>query len=102
MSSKKLYFLFILLSQLRLAGSGQSVEYLTGEKIQPDDPGSFQIFSYDSTRLFAFRINSEGLKSKYRLQTYSRDSLKRLSSIPVPFTATNSLVYHPEYLLDCL
>jgi hypothetical protein len=98
MNLKRILLLVIIFFQIGLNAECQTVGYFTGDKIQPDT-ASYQLYSYDSKKLYVFRTNSIGLKSNYTLQVYSRDSLKQLDTIPVPFVSTNSLVYQLKHLL---
>lgn len=96
MGPRKLFIVVILLFQIFPAANAQTVEFLTGDKIHPDDPGSFSIIGYDYTRLYVFRVNGTGSKAEYRLQTYSRDSLRRLSSVRIPLPQSSSLKFKLE------
>lgn len=87
-------YLLCLLCTLQVNVTGQTVETYTGEKVFPSDLGSFQLFSFDSTRLFAFRVS----ENQYYLQSFSRDSLKSLSIIKIPLPSKDSIKFHLENL----
>jgi hypothetical protein len=91
-----IFISFVLLFNFN--AKSQSVHYYMGANAQSDNLGKFQIFSYDERVLYIFRVKDEGTKNVYHLQTYSRDSLKLVSSTKIPFPDRGDVVVQIQNL----
>ena len=75
--------------------NAQELHYFSGSKIEEFDPSTFQLYSQDSSTIYAFRFNS----NDYFLEGYDKATLTRLFHIRTPLPAKDSLKYHFESLL---
>jgi len=82
MMKRILFFIFCL---LQVSVFAQSVLTCMGDKIDKKQV-DFLVVDHDSSNLYVFR-RTDGLlhRRDYRLEIYSRDSLRRLSSIRIPY-----------------
>src|SRR5436190_23458256 len=86
-------YLFCVFCLFHLSAIGQSLATYMGEKIETKS-GEFIVIDYDSTNLYVFRKKeSASYRREYRLEIYSRDSLKRLSSIKIPYPDIDSVKF---------
>lgn len=78
--------------------NAQKINLTTSEEANDPKDGSFQLIDADSSFIYAFRSKEWGYGKIFHLETFSRESLKKLSSIKIPFPEVDSAKFNLEDL----